>query len=189
MQLQTALMFMSLNHEHARTLLTMFPLCHMKSSFSLPELASLNKQFWQAWPCHPFLEAIYSLYGNESGSTLIILLIYFPGYIDVLNAPLRCWLFHLLVRECASMSHVKYVLFRKLCCIMSWVWKKHRVTEFPNCRWRSADLIHFQNQNVKKINKTKQKTVLVPALLIAVGCLVRCQASAEKPPTISIHNY
>lgn len=52
----------------------------MKSQFSLPELASLNKQFWQACPCNPSLEAIYSLYGNEKGSASIILVIYFPSY-------------------------------------------------------------------------------------------------------------
>lgn len=48
---------------------------------SLPELTSLNKQFWQGWSCNPPLETIYSLYSTEKRRAAIILVIYFAGHM------------------------------------------------------------------------------------------------------------
>ena len=67
----------------------MFPLYHMQTQVSLRELASLNKQFWQGWPCDPSLKVAHGLYGKEKGGTGIILPIYFPVQSDTQNAPLR----------------------------------------------------------------------------------------------------
>lgn len=46
---------------HMHILNNVSPVLHVLP-FSLPELASLNKQFWHAQSCNPSLESIYSLW-------------------------------------------------------------------------------------------------------------------------------